>query len=606
MTKPHYRRTADGGTIMVNDGLTNLISGLGTDRDKGAGAFYGVSLSLSNQEITSAYRDAPLAKKIVNIPAIDAVREWREWQAGAKQISMIEAEEKRLNLQAMVAKAKKWARLRGYAALYIGTGDNDASQPLRVDRIRKGGIRFLAPLSRLHLTPGDLQLDPEQPGFNEPAFYTLATAGSSGVEIHPSRLAIFCGEDVPDDEQHYAAQGMGDSVLQSTLRAVSDTDAAFGNVLSLIYEAKVDVVKIPNFTENLKVAGAEYEKTMIRRWALAMRSKGINGSLLLDAEEEYDQKSANFSTLDSLLDKFMTRVAAAADIPATRLWGISPGGLNSTGEGDLRNYYDRIKTEQTLEIGPSMNLLDEALIRSALGSRPDEIHYNWRPLWQPTEKEQAEVADKITTAFEKVHRMDLLPEEAVGKALVNALTESGIAPGLEADVAEFYSDMDGEDTEPNVLEIADAAPKTLYVHRKVLNAEEIIAWAKEQGFKTTLPADDLHVTVAFSRKAVDWMKMGESWSSEVEVGAGGARMLERFGDARVLLFNSSELSWRHEEMKRGGATWDHPEYQPHITISYAEDAPDLADVEPYQGKISLGPEIFQEVKADWAEAIKEV
>lgn len=591
---------------MVNDGLTNLISGLGTDRDKASSSYYGVSIDLSNAEISSAYRDAPLAKKIVNIPAIDAVREWREWQANAQQISLIEAEEKRLKLQALVAKVKKWARLRGYAAIYIGTGEKDTSKPLNVDRIRKGGLKFLAPLSRLHLTPGDLQLDPNQAGFNEPAFYTLSTAESSGIEIHPSRLVVFRGEDVPDDEQYYAAQGLGDSVLQSTLRTVADSDAAFGNVLSLIFEAKVDVVKIPNFTENLKVAGAEYENTMIRRWALAMRSKGINGSLLLDAEEDYDQKSASFSTLDSLLDKFMVRVSAAADIPTTRLWGTSPGGLNSTGEGDLRNYYDRIKTEQTIEISPAMHILDEVLIRSALGSRPEEVHYNWRPLWQPTEKEQAEVADKITTAFEKVHRMDLLPEEAVGKALVNALTESGVAPGLEADVDEYYGAEGGDASKSNPLDIADAAPKTLYVHRKVLNADEIIAWAKEQGFKTTLPADDLHVTVAFSRKAVDWMKMGESWSSEVEVGAGGARMLERFGDARVLLFNSSELSWRHEEMKRSGATWDHPEYQPHITISYTEDAPDLADVEPYQGKISLGPEIFQEVKADWAEAIKEV
>lgn len=101
------------------------------------------------------------------------------------------------------------------------------------------------------------------------------------------------------------------------------------------------------------------------------------------------------------------------------------------------------------------------------------------------------------------------------------------------------------------------------------------------------------------------MKMGEDWQSKIEVPEGGARIMEQFGDAKVLLFNSSALAWRHEEMKRNGATWDYPEYQPHLTISYDPDAPDLNDIEPYTGKIDFGPEIFSEVKDDWESGIKE-
>lgn len=141
-----------------------------------------------------------------------------------------------------------------------------------------------------------------------------------------------------------------------------------------------------------------------------------------------------------------------------------------------------------------------------------------------------------------------------------------------------------------------------------MNADEIIAWAKGQGFKTTLPADDMHVTIAFSRIPVDWMKVGQSWSDKIEVAAGGPRMLDAFGksgEAKVLMFASSELSWRHQEIKDAGASWDHPEYQPHITISYAEDAPDIETVEPYRGKIVLGPEIFEEVNENWSEGITE-
>ena len=142
----------------------------------------------------------------------------------------------------------------------------------------------------------------------------------------------------------------------------------------------------------------------------------------------------------------------------------------------------------------------------------------------------------------------------------------------------------------------------MYVRRNVLNAKDIIRWAKAQGFEATLPESDLHVTIAFSRQPVDWFKVGTSWSPKVEVSAGGPRAMEEFGEAKVPLFASSDLTWRHDEIREAGASWDHPEYQPHITISYG-DAPD--GVEPYQGPIILGPEIFEEVKEDWQESIVE-
>jgi hypothetical protein len=66
----------------------------------------------------------------------------------------------------------------------------------------------------------------------------------------------------------------------------------------------------------------------------------------------------------------------------------------------------------------------------------------------------------------------------------------------------------------------------------------------------------------------------------------------------VLLFNSSELAWRHEEMVRAGASYDFDQYQSHVTICY-KGAPDLANVEPYRGELVFGPEIFEELDEDW-------
>jgi hypothetical protein len=90
------------------------------------------------------------------------------------------------------------------------------------------------------------------------------------------------------------------------------------------------------------------------------------------------------------------------------------------------------------------------------------------------------------------------------------------------------------------------------------------------------------------------------------VAAGGPRLMEKFsGGAVVLQFKSRELEWRHEAIREAGASWDWPEYQPHITITYDPDGVDLATVEPYQGEIVLGPEIFVEVDDDWKSGVSE-
>ncbi|WP_457587402.1 hypothetical protein [Ensifer canadensis] len=156
---------------------------------------------------------------------------------------------------------------------------------------------------------------------------------------------------------------------------------------------------------------------------------------------------------------------------------------------------------------------------------------------------------------------------------------------------------------------ADAAPRTLYVRRDVLNAAEIIAWAKGQGFNTV--QDGLHVTVIHTRTPLDWIKVGQAgeWSSdedgEMTIAPGGPRLMEKFGEAVVLQFASSRLTWRHEDIKRLGAETDYPDYQPHVTITWAAEGVDLSKVDPYRGKIVLGPEQFEEVKDNWRASIRE-
>lgn len=460
MSKPHYRRTAGGATFQVHDGLQNVVSGMGTSRDKAAGVSYVLSL-LTDDQIEAAYRNSDLAEHIIDYPAEDAGREWREWKADKAQIELLEAEEKRLGVRNKVIEALKASRLWGGGAILIGDGTSDLSKPLDAARTQKGGIKYLTVLRRQELQAGELQRDPNVDGYGRPAHYTIATMTAGGLQIHPSRLVVFRGKTIPGGSS-VNDTGWGDSVLNTVLGAVTRDEATSANVESLMYEAKVDVIKVKDLTSSLQSRGAAYEELLLKRFKLANIGKGINGALLLDAAEEHEQKTISFGGSHEIMDRFAQRVSAASGIPMTRLYGQSPGGLNSTGEGDLRNYYDQVKTKQTLFIEPEMAILDECLIRSALGDRPKEIRYGWRPLWQPSQKEIAENADKLMSAAEKMERIGAVSSEAIASAVTNAMTEIGAFPGLEALAARYGA----EDPDEDDLALLDGAVDEKWAARR--------------------------------------------------------------------------------------------------------------------------------------------
>lgn len=160
-----------------------------------------------------------------------------------------------------------------------------------------------------------------------------------------------------------------------------------------------------------------------------------------------------------------------------------------------------------------------------------------------------------------------------------------------------------------VASFAADDPRPLYVSRPLLNAGELLDWAHAQGFTSTIPAEELHVTVIYSRRAVNWFSIDDfgRYNGEMIVPPGGPRMVEMLGNdgAVALIFQSGELQWRHREMISAGASWDYPTYLPHVTLTYQPGELDLAKVEPYQGRLVFGPERFAAIEANWQSGIAE-
>lgn len=612
-------------TMRVQDGaLANWQTGRGTSVDRSAHNVW-LGQSMPAQQIEVAYRSSWLMRQIVDIPADDQTRAGRDWDADDGDIAKIEEEEKRIGYWAKVRQALIYGRLGG-GALFLNLGDDPASPLPR--NVSPGQIVSLVPLYRTQITLGTFIDDLLDPYFGEPSVFRLNT--QSRPIIHPSRLIVFKGLLVPGI--HMATNEdrfWGDSVIQTVNEAVQNATTATAGFAALIDEAKVDVITMPGMYELFGQPGGEAK--FMQALQAAATGKSIHRMLALGEGETWETRELNFAGAKDLITTYLGIVAGAADIPATRLLGKSPDGMNATGEGDLSNYFQGIAARQETDLRPSLEQLDAVVLPSAGVAAPD-ASWAFSPLRVLTEQQQAEIENKEADTLTKLVNTGLFSDVALEESYSNRMTESQRWPGYQEKRDEQMASGDfdpSDETDPSALVpvgrpgaggsrvdpapparraandswfFADAAAKPLYVQRKLLNASALIAWAKAQGFTSALAADDMHVTVLYSRTPVDPMKMGETWTSEADGGLtvkpGGPRAVERLGEnAVVLLFASWSLVSRHNEMVAAGASHDYDEYQPHVTISFSAEGIDLDTVKPFTGELRFGPEIFEPLEA---------
>lgn len=397
---------------MINDGLTNAITGMGGGDDKAAAVQYTCN-RLTEQTLNAAYEAASVGRKVVDIPALDATRNWRAWQGEAEQITRLAAVETRLRLSYKLQAALISARLYGTAAIYASDG-KDPREPL------SGNIAGLRVLPSNLFAPGEAIEDMKDPRYGEPKHFTIEQ-----VDVHPSRMAVFYGIQRPKGQGSNEFGGM--SVLGPVYDALRAFDSGIHSASTMMHEKNVSGVTIENLQDLLAQSGGE-QAVQSRLHAMKL-GKGLHNMLVLGEGEEYANHDLNLAGVPQTIEAFMQAVGAAADIPLTRLFGISPGGLQSTGESDLRNYYDRIRAMQEIEVTPALAGFDAAIKSEA--NVGEGVFYNWRPLWQESQSDIYANAVAITTALTSAHEKGLLDTDVANEALVNVLTEIGAVPGLE-------------------------------------------------------------------------------------------------------------------------------------------------------------------------------
>lgn len=423
------------------DSLTSFTRGLAGYRDKPFAGLWGGGVPMSWLMRQAVYR----------IPE-DCFRKGYSWYADPEQIARLESLEKQHKIRDKKRESVSMARLDGEAYIYFDVASGSPSQELRLDNVRAGSLRFVNVISRSNVNIGELEKDPMSPFYNQPKYYELSGGTGASVRIHPSRIARFvCNKD--------PFSHLGTSILDSVNEVICSAISTRENVVALVHQARVWVLGVDGLGN--KVSDPREEELLRKRYMLFNEMLSTNALALTDKDGEVlTQQSAQFGTLPDVIESMRREVAAALDIPYALLFGRS-GGIGTNGEMDLKEYYDNISVIQRNAIDGPCEILDEVIIRSALGNRPDEVYHMWDSLWQDTGEQKASIGKTIADTVKGLVDSGVIPADVLTQSTVNALVENGSLPGLEQSYQEWLNgtlvtpDREEEDPAGDALGRAD-------------------------------------------------------------------------------------------------------------------------------------------------------
>lgn len=381
--------------------------------------------------------------------ADEMLREWGRIQGvDPDAADKINAELERLRVRKMLRNAAADAGYFGVGYVFIDTGTRDPEEllsPLWADpaKLRSGGrIQRLQPVDPSLVSPGEYNAnDPLSRWFYTPRWFYLL-----GRRVHTSRM-LKVVQHVPPlllrPVYNFGGIPAAQQALDYLLHFTTTREAA----ARLLRKFSLTVFKTAAQGLIYNAEGAEAD--IIRRLTYFARNRDNDGVELIDKDDEdIVQINTPLSGVDVIVRQALEMLSAVFHMPVTKFLGISPGGMNATGESDSRNWYDYAGSQQETMLGPAMRTMLELLQAQELGGVDRALQWQWLPMWTPSAREQAEtVKIGVDAAVALVGTGIASPDEA---RTVLAAGEDSPWSGLDDD-ADGYLPPEIPDS-PDVME----------------------------------------------------------------------------------------------------------------------------------------------------------
>lgn len=414
-----------------------LVSGAGAGStvDRGAvqtpsnfslSPYYQPNYLFRYQQYTNLYETSWEARKIIDIPIDDAMRHetMRKGLSADDELIISRAWED-YNVKHQLTRALKQERLLGGSVLLgvmlLQDGEK-LDQPLTDANIMEDDLLALNVIDVTKLSRTSTVFDPFSADYDKVTGLLI-----SGVEVDRSRMIVFDGDSLFGrnaqrvlQTYRYNPLGFGESKLavlyDVLMRALGTQQGAY----QLVNMSSAIMILVNNL-RSLNAVDSDSE-TYLRKVAQQM---SIYNAAVFDGKDvKVEQHSASFGSVPELVMTFTQFLAAASDIPVTRFMGSSADGMNATGEGDSRNYYDMVDTLRNDKRKRAESRILDWMGASLFGynewkRRSAGLVLEYPPLWNLDAVQQATRDEIVVRTILSMYQVGLITPEAAVQELVN-------------------------------------------------------------------------------------------------------------------------------------------------------------------------------------------
>lgn len=460
-----YQKKISG--ILTQDAFQNEMARIGFGQPN---ILEGTSYPLTRMSydynlFNSMYRGSWIVRKIIDVIPSDILKNWVKLtsQIDLNAIKKFEKTIRQTGTKTKINEGLRLSRLYGgAAALIIIDGDQEElTEPLDFDKIMPDSYKGLMIFDRWSGITPSLEIidDVNDPEFGKPKYYTVNTDDKTiaAVKVHHSRILRFEGRALPYWERQAETQ-WGESEIEIVFEELKKRDNTSYNIAYLIFLANVRVLKMSDMGELISSTNAEAKKSLYNVLEAQNWLMSNMGMYIMDKEDDFDTKQYSFGGLNEIYESFMLDVAGACEMPVTKLFGRAPAGFNSTGESDLKQYYETIETKQEEYLTPILDKLFPVIAMSCWGKIPDDFEWEYNPVMAIDNKELADLSGSYTGQVIEAFQAGIIKKHVALKELKQQSEITGMWTNIsDNDIkeAEEEPDISGEDMGDMENEIAN-------------------------------------------------------------------------------------------------------------------------------------------------------
>jgi len=346
-------------------------------------------LTFERPTLSSLYQEYGIIRAAIDQPVDDALRggvDFKSPELDADDLKLLTDYMEEQGVWDSTKTTMKWAELFGGAGLIVNNGQ-DSSTPLDLKSMDERSPLAFFDADRWELGMPNDDKRPDMQGL-----YTGELFYYYGRPLHRSRVFTMIGDKAPSLYRRML-MGWGLSKCEKMVRDLNQYLKAINVIFELLDEAKVDVYRLQGYKSAL--ARPQGEAKMRQAIGLTNSMKNFLNALILDKEDEYDQKQLTFSGLAEMLKEIRIGIASCVRMPVAKLFGLSAAGFNS-GEDDIENYNGMIESDIRPRLRPVIKSAVSVACIKLFGYQPP-ISFDYKSLRVMSQNEEEDMKGKKQT-----------------------------------------------------------------------------------------------------------------------------------------------------------------------------------------------------------------